>query len=299
MTDFAELLLREQNNVNATVLEFINSEYKSDDIIVFVEGVDDPPFYFDFLTTEYPNRTMRIYTCGGKKALSEVKDFLNDYGLKIKPLKMFYLRDRDFDEFNNRLPDDMFVTKYYSIESYFADGAYVKYLINKFIPTLIREKSRDAIVSSVDDLMQKMTARLIVPMAVFCYLRREEVDVDFQKISIGDFFKYNAQVGNIIPERNRMRKIVPLIKMDDYILDKKEIRAICREFKDKNYKYWIKGKIALQMLRLSLKQVAVQIGGPKQNSLESLSSKIGSFCFSQSRQHLNRLPELSDYFERA
>ncbi|GJD74240.1 DUF4435 domain-containing protein [Methylobacterium goesingense] len=299
MIDFAELLIKEQSNVNATVLEFINSEYKSDDVIVFFEGVDDPPFYFDFLSSHFTGHALRIYTCGGKKAMAEVKSFIDDYELKINPHKILYLRDRDFDEFNNKLPNDMFVTKYYSIESYFAEGAYIRYLIEKFIPTAIKGGARDNIVSSIDSTMAVLARNLLAPMALFCHMRAREVDVELQKLSISDFSRYNSNEDKIVKERNRIEKIARQIKSDDFEFRRSDIVSLCKCFKAIDYKYWIKGKIALQMLRMSVKYVAAQIGGTKQISLESLLSKIGSYCFSQSRPYLEGLPELNAYLETA
>lgn len=299
MIDYAELLINEQSNVNATVLEFINSEYKSDDVIVFFEGIDDPPFYFDFLTAHFSNHTLRIYTCGGKKAMAEVKNFIDDYSLKINPYKILYLRDRDFDQFNDRLPKDMFVTKYYSIESYFADGSYIRYLIEKFIPTSIKGNHRDNIVNSIDITMAEIARNLLAPMAVLCHLRGKEVEIEAQKISISDFCRYNSDGDKIVKERNRVNKIAKQIKLKDAEFSRAEIIYLYRCFRGTDYKYWLKGKIALQMLRMALKYVAAQVGGAKQASLDSLSSKIGSFCFSQSRPYLKGLPELTEYLEGA
>src|SRR4051794_28571808 len=131
MTDFELLLLREQQNPNAAILEFFISQYSSEDIVVLVEGPDDPVFYFDFVAAYLPNQSVFYFPCGGKRSLLKLREFLQSYGLKPRPKKILFFTDSDFDNYLGGGTVGVYATGFYSIENFFCNSRFFQYVVRK------------------------------------------------------------------------------------------------------------------------------------------------------------------------
>jgi len=295
MLDFEELLLAEQKNPNATILEFVNGQYNANEALVFVEGVNDPQFYYDFLKDYLPNDEFRFFNCGGKRSLIQVKDFVSNYTTSTKPSKILYLTDLDFDWLLQRRVKDVFRTKYYSIESYFSHHSYIEYLINKFVPTIIKKGVKTKIINLIKADMSEFATYMIAPMAALCAIRNKGSDANFDKLNVSILFNMNSFDQAIKTQRNRFQLIGETLKVDTAEIDVSEMLVYTRKMRAMDYRYWLRGKIALQLLKLCVRRAAARVDAAFQQALNIVISHIGTPALTHGQSYLRDLPELRSY----
>ncbi len=122
-------LLRNRRRSAATAYDrFIKNVGKNllrTSLHVFVEGHSDPSFYRSFLS-EYCRGlgTPKFYKCGGKRQVYAAREKVrtrDNPPAASKSIVILYLVDKDLSDFLSQeypVVDDVFVTKFYSIENY-------------------------------------------------------------------------------------------------------------------------------------------------------------------------------------
>jgi hypothetical protein len=291
--DFESILLREQNNPTAAILQFFLSKYNGEEIIVFVEGQDDAPFYYDFISSYFPTDTVFFFVCGGKRSLIVMKDFFEGYPLSPMPKKMLYLADRDFDDYLKVVDEGIFKTDQYSIESYFFDRAYFEHVLRKHCATQLSNKSMDGLISGFDQNLQNAVQHLKAPMALICALRAKGSDIDLDSISVADFVQL-TQAGQIERRRNRKAAFQTLLKDDPSMPHCALILRFAREFSPDRFQSWIRGKYGLQLMRLMVRALGMKDTRSAPH-LHKIATAFGSDALKHAKVFLTDIPALNAY----
>ncbi len=269
--DFASLLLEEQSNENASFLELLVKEYTSEDIVAFVEGPDDPIFYYDFLVDYYQESNIIFIPSGGKRGVLGAYANLKTYDLAVKPKKILFLCDRDFDDvLDVKTPEKIYKTDHYSIESYFFSKNYISYILRKFTGGKINTRTINAIVDDVGKEITKIHKYLLGPMSFACLMRKKKAKFDFDKISISDLIDQSR------PKKNRLRAIVQKCIDGNFDYEFKSLIKISRIMRNIPFQNWIRGKIALQLIKQILNRIVHQKYPHLKNTITIISNKIGS-----------------------
>ncbi|MGJ4965498.1 DUF4435 domain-containing protein [Bradyrhizobium sp. HKCCYLRH3061] len=292
MSDFETLLLHEQRNPNATILQFFLSKYESEEIVVVVEGPDDQTFYFDFISDYFPGKRVFFFPCSGKSSLIALKVFLDSYELGVQPERLLFLADKDFDDYLRFVDAGIYKTCVYSIENYFVDQKYFEYVLRKFGAGQLSSRAVDELVAVFEDQLQKAIAAMLVPMAVLCAIRALDRRADFDAISYYDLVK-----GGVQPiERNRgerARVLSELVRPGE-LVDFKSVMTFARAFRKDHFNLWLRGKHGLQLARAVIRCVGARY--PQFSvMLRGVNSFFGTEAFRQAKSFLGDVASLRLY----
>ncbi len=294
MPDFEALLLREQKNPNATILEFFLSEYEAEDVVILVEGADDPLFYYDFITEYLADQSLFFFTCGGKQSLLKLKDFLSDYGLSPQPKKLICLTDKDFDDFLGKVPTGVFQTQFYSIENYFCNPEFFEYVVRKFGAGRVKNSNIPALVDSYKAHLDAAAKLLIVPMAVICALRERGTDIDLDIISCADLIEVDEENKRLKKKAQRSGSLSKLAGTSHIDINCGTVRKFACTFAEMHFNYWLRGKYGLQMMRIVLRLLCIQ-HHQKNDPLPRLGTIFGAESLRHAKAFLRDLPSLKHY----
>ncbi len=91
-----------------------------EDVFAFLEGRDDPSFYFSFLANVIADiRQIHLYKCDNKHGVYRI--YTNVMNLANKKSRILFFVDKDHSDYigeENIVRSNIFVTEYYSIENY-------------------------------------------------------------------------------------------------------------------------------------------------------------------------------------
>lgn len=288
MSDYEALLLQEQRNPNATILQFFLSKYDSEEIVAIIEGPDDQAFYFDFVADYFPDKKVFYFPCSGKSSLLALKDFLSSYELGFDPERLLFLADKDFDDYLNINNEGIFKTEFYSIENYFVNSRYFEYVLRKFSAGRLTNKKVVELVESFAGRLEAAVKLMIVPMAVLCAIRSIDRDADFNSISSIDLVKVSSVI-----EGNRGKRTVALRQLlrGDEAIEVKSVIRFARAFKYDSFNSWLRGKHGLQLVRSIVRHLDSN-NDQSRVLLQSLSSYFGTEAFKQAKNFLVDIPSL-------
>ncbi|MBR1089559.1 DUF4435 domain-containing protein [Bradyrhizobium manausense] len=291
MSDFETLLLQEQRNPNATILQFFLSKYDSEQIVVVVEGPDDQPFYFDFLADYFPGKSIFFFHCSGKPSLLALKAFLESYKLGVQPERLLFLADKDFDDYLQFDDPGVHKTRGYSIESYFVDPKYFEYILRKFGGSQLSNKTIGELVATFEANLKVAVRTTIVPMAVLCAIRSFNRSADFDSISCADLVKVST---DIKPNRQRRTKALGQLLRAGESVDFHSVLSLARKFQKDDFSLWLRGKHGLQLAR-AVSRIVGNLHPQCKGALQILSSLLGTEAFRQAKSFLGDLAGLRQY----
>ena len=176
-------------------------------LFCFVEGKDDRFFYYEFVKKQFPDYNIIFKEAseenrkGRREAVTQLCsfinnkiDFVNEYmNRKISKNQVLFFRDKDFHKIDKEQPENIFTTKYYSIENY---------LINKEVFTLLLRYYFDYDDITInekkekfDELFNEFYKKLINFNTILLlkneiYPTKDVLNYDFNLFSHNNFKKY-------------------------------------------------------------------------------------------------------------
>lgn len=248
MTDsYVELLLGEQDNVNAAIIEVLQSPLSADTLVVLLEGDDDGKFYFDAIKEFQSDAEILLIDCRNKDNVVRAASFFEGYRFGAQPRGILAICDKDFDEFIGKTtPDFVFKTDLYSIENYILDEGVLTYLCEKFsdrrenykdVRRLVVDFRREFIVWSVE---------LRSVFACMAHARAQAEDVEFDDLSVADLLDFTS--GKLARRSDLMAAISEKFKCKNPA-SSRDLAKYSRQFTTKNVDRWVRGKHALQIAK--------------------------------------------------
>jgi hypothetical protein len=290
MADFESLLLKEQRNPNAAILQFFLSRYEAEQVVVVIEGPDDQAFYFDFIADYFPGKSIFYFPCSGKPSLLALKSFLESYSLGVKPEKLLFLADKDFDDYLQLVHQGVFKTDDYSIENYFCSKIYFEYVLRKLSAGQLSNAKIHDLVEAFDAQLNASVNKLIVPMAVLCAIRQLDKDADFDAISCAELFDLTTP--GFCP--NRGARVHSMTALTSHKIGFRSVLAFARAFRRDPFNRWLRGKHGLQLIRAIIKALGTNDPQCKQ-ALQSLSAVFGVEALKHAKVFLGDLQSLRAY----
>lgn len=295
MEDFASLLLAEQSNANVGIIQLLATPYHGEDVIVFVEGPDDPVFYYDFLSAYHPNREVIFIECGGKRGVLSTEANLKTYSLSVKPYKILFLCDSDFDPFIGKSrASPIFYTDFYSIESYFCHENYIRYLLNKHCTKEVGVRLAREISGYVRTKLVEATSKLLGPMAMACCMRSKGSQFEFDAISIADLISFSPN-GDMAKKKMRAVDMQNKSKMTDASCTKKEVLAVARQMRCLPPQVWVRGKLLMQALKIIVGQANRHFSARTKGSFTKITQHLSSGALMLGRSYLGDIKNLRSY----
>jgi len=149
---FREKLRELKQRPKTVVHRVLLNKGKGPGVHVFFEGHDEESFLSNFIEPRIPSGVALFrYTCGGKEGVLNARAELSTL-VQGEDNRWFFV-DRDYDDFLGRAhPDDVYVTRYYSIENEMvSEPVVVRYLRDLMgvddheIETLVIDRFREAL----------------------------------------------------------------------------------------------------------------------------------------------------------
>ncbi|GGK49426.1 DUF4435 domain-containing protein [Salinarimonas ramus] len=296
-TDFEQMLMKEQSNPNAGFVQLLLSDYDEKSVCIFVEGKDDPAFYFDFFSAWFPESSILFFPCGGRRGVIGVKSALAAYSLSVQPKAIYYLRDRDFDDvLGRRCEAEVYRTDYYSVESYFANGTFFSYLLRRFSAPAPNLNYLRSIEKQINDTLVKVSKVMLGPMALLAILRSKGVDFNFDKLKIDQII--DLSTANFRMQKRSMKMMMAL-ELGNVSYSLKELMGVSRVMRKMDFKQWVRGKILSQVMRRICAYHLEQVEAKTGRSYRFLADMFGRLALQYSFGYLKRLDTLERYVHSA
>lgn len=245
MMDFAEILIDEQSNPNALLLEVLTIGYSEWDFIVAVEGRDDQAFYYDYMLKYLDTKNLYFLDCKGKSSLITFKKIADQYEWTDRP-KILYLCDKDYDDFLEMKVDGIWYTSLYSIENYVVEDRFIEWILSKYSLGSISLRDRDMIISAYRSRKEDCRKAILPVAALMCEIRALGEHPDFDQFGIEEIFSVEDEA---LPTRgkkaSRLIKKLGVQKRPQY----KQVRERAKIFAANEFQVWARGKLALQVAR--------------------------------------------------
>ena len=290
MSNYVDLLIAEQSNPSAALLQILVSDYTQYDVIVAIEGDDDKIFYFDFLRADLADKSIMHLPCGGKSAVLGLKRLVEDYEWG-SPIKIAYLCDKDFDDYTNALNDGVFYTPGYSIESYLTTRAYAAYVLEKYSSGAMSIAQRTAIETEFEGILLRMVKELRAVAALMIELRADGSHPDFSSLSVNDFFDLASSPPRKRPDRWARIRAAWCV---DAEVPLRRVMARARQLRPQEYVLWLRGKLGLQLARAAFR-LAINLAPEGARAKAPDSAMFGADGFRSARQFIGEIPTLRDH----
>lgn len=291
--DFVSELVEEQNNPNGLLLQILSSGYEEWSCIIAVEGPDDVPFYFDFITRHIVGET-HFLRCGGKDALLKFKGVAEQYDWAHRP-SILYLCDKDYDDYIGRMVDGVWYTEPYSIESFVACGRYVEYALKKHAGGALMPDARAEFILRFEQELASLVRRVRSYSAYACEVRANGEHPEFDEFGIDKLFVLRG--GRADPAKDRLASAKRELGITS-VVPFKRILARSRMFALDRWQGWLRGKLALQLARKSYER-AIRSSPPEIQEVVPPGTVLGPEALRNAGLFLDDLPGLEDYCRRA
>jgi hypothetical protein len=245
MDDFAQLLTSEQTNQNALLIEILTVNYSDYEYIIAVEGDDDVPFYYDFVYSISPDKSILFQKCNCKAAVLKLKAAVESYEWQDPP-KFRYLCDKDFDDYNDAIAEGVWYTNWYSIESYISCQEFVSYVIAKHSRGTITHSELKKFFETYGRILAGALRTLRPFAALMCELKADGQCPQFDEFGIEQLF--DLRKGALQPKRHKLAAALTAISADPTVSMQRLISR-SRKFHLNEWQCWLRGKLALQLCR--------------------------------------------------
>lgn len=235
--NYSEMMKEEGQSPHSKLTELLQTDYKRFNKIIAVEGPDDTLFYHDYLKSESDS----FFICDGKNGVIGLSAATKEYNPELFE-KIIFICDKDFDDYLNKLQNDIKYTKYYSIESYLCLSQFASYILNKYCTTQISRDLKDEFIKNFDSIFIEASKELLEICSLMLEVKSKKLDAKFDNTSINDFIDENFKKKDINFDFLEKKWEVKNLQEIDY---SKWIEII----KDHDFKLWIRGKYLIQLAK--------------------------------------------------
>ncbi|WP_174449557.1 DUF4435 domain-containing protein [Azospirillum baldaniorum] len=202
-------------------------------VFAFFEGDEDKMIYLTHIKNRSKGRKVYSYICDGKKGVVKLFKELED-----EDGSLLFFVDRDYDDWigdGNNFGERVFVTKWYSAESYLGSSASIEALWDEFVP-LPRDHRLEAFVKDFEKKKHEF-ARSLLPICAWVISKLKAGDkvmlsdlklnqlIDFRgdcstvrkKNAISELHRCHVQkndaleVGNVVYWAKKIKELDPLL----------------------------------------------------------------------------------------
>lgn len=269
-------------------------KFKDKTLHFFFEGLDDQAFYLNFIESIFPEDYICFfYVANGK---DNVYQNYKDINWKVyNKNRVMFFTDKDFDDFLGKVQvkdENIFETKYYSIENYLVtEDTFGRFLRE------ICYITNDAII---DNLKDKFTKQLkvfstyMIPLSAWMiYCRSKLFKVNFSDIDMANLFELNSNFEIKKTTKRGHEKLfeyVCSVTKTSYF-DYSEIKKNYSKLKaTPDYKLFLRGKYELWFFYAFCKNT-VDVIIPKLNEEIKKHNKINTLKLTKCKVTISIKPE--------
>jgi hypothetical protein len=273
---FLDTLNAAANIPEASYITFLQQyKFKDTTIHLFYEGVEDSVFYNTYIQNLIDsNHSTQVYICDGK---NNVLQNYNDINWnKYNKNRVLFFIDKDLEDIQSKniiTDENIFRTKYYSIESYLVCSE----VLERFLKETCNLQDQPLInnlKAKFNDELVRFHKKLLTLSCWIVFCRGNNLILNLNDIKITDFIKLDADLTVI--------KQIPntYISMYDYVCNRirlchlvpyVEILRLCKTLPNTyGYKSFVRGKYELVFLYLFCKKVVDNVLPPINKGIAGL-----------------------------
>jgi hypothetical protein len=233
----------------AAICQKLRMAYVADanEMYVLHEGRDDRHFYSGMLKRIRKKTNFKFLPCGNRDGVTKAYAYIHPLQ-QFSPTRIMYMVDWDYDEVfptDRALPRDVFVTDYYSIESYFIGRPCVEAVLRNVVGIPpeggFLERLLDEIERTITDFADSMRA---ISACILAY-RAKGKKIEQGKISVHTCFSFrgNCAVRRVSGSRAIVLRDVGLR------VSFEEVRKWFKVLLLNDRRYWVRGKLFVWLLR--------------------------------------------------
>lgn len=212
---FKDVLLLAGEIPETSYIKYLQKyKFNEKSIHCFFEGHEDQSFYVNFIENIFPrDYKLHYYVCNGKEHVEQNYKDIN-WGTYSKNRTLFFI-DKDYsDVLGNRkyTDENIFETKYYSIENYFVSTeSYVRFL--KEICSIQSEDIINKLTVQFEKELLSFYYKTTLLFGWIVYCRRNRYDLNLNNIDMSKLFSFTEELKL---EKNLSQ---PYNSMFEYVFD--------------------------------------------------------------------------------
>jgi hypothetical protein len=255
---FADLL-RQSRQGSSTVLHKFLTTYSPgpERIYLFVEGQPDEAFYRAFVSGYLAEgQQIFVYNCEGKDRVYEIYEKVVFRYPRCTNV-MFFV-DKDVDDvvgIARRQDPRIYVTEYYSIESYLVSRAVLERYFSDFVKIKRVTVKLDDIFSSFDQLLSAFYSLMTPVMAYIVNMRRSGNRILLNDLKLGHWLRITSDGIRRTPRKNKLEWICGISQTASSAHVWQQVRKTTAELKRLPPKSFIRGKFEAWFLLEFVKRV--------------------------------------------
>lgn len=239
--EFLDYLKNAAKSNTATYTKFLQQYNTNDNAIhIFFEGKDDPSFYSNYIE-RYKKKNQRLYYYRAKNKKGVYENYEKIEWCNYQKNRVLFLVDKDFREILNQTyptDDNIFETKYYSIENY---------LVTK---SMFARCLRELLSIDDDSLINKITREFIIQLVNFhkeimpvisliLYYRDNNMVANLNQIDLSNVFSFNEKVKRKRNIKEYLEKAMDTNSTAPFAEVLRHMRTLSQI---SNSKYFVRGK---------------------------------------------------------
>jgi hypothetical protein len=249
-TGFKGLLESKKRTPHIVVHTFRVSKSRPSTVHIFAESSDDIAYYGPYIRShgyEYVP-----YDCDNKAGVIEVAESVRQLSTRLSECLFFV--DADLDRFlgreiNTNVANRLFVTKYYSIESYLCEEMLLDIIFLEMAgitksPTY--ESCRAAIGSN-----SAILRALLLISGITLLARRRNLKVNLNNFSMARILRTGA--GGVKVRAEYFRQFLSDVSIEALTFGFRDVRGVIRELGHDDYRCFVRGKYLLEYFLWSIR----------------------------------------------
>jgi len=242
--------LREARQSPAAAYQQFALQYPktSNDVHAFLEGRDDPSFYFSFLLRAVSDiNKIHVYRCSNKKGVYDA--YAKVMRLVRKPSFVLFFVDKDHSDLIGEVYDtatNIYVTEYYSIENYLVSDSMFRRIWEDFFNAIQLKVDFDTISTKFQDELAQFY-KFALPLSAWIILnRRKGMKPNVNNVKLGELCKFSEdltlQAQPLTELISHLENVCGINCIDDV---KSELSQVINELVNIEPKKYIRGKYEL------------------------------------------------------
>jgi hypothetical protein len=266
--DFLAKIKNAAKTSNEPYINLLQQYKKSDKSIhLFHEGKDDPSFYTNFIKNilgeEYK---LYFYNSGNKDKV--LKDYKKINWSTYKKHRVLFFTDKDYSDIlglKHITDENIFVTKYYSIENYLVTKEVVERILVELI-SIREEVIIRGIIKDFDKQYSRFCDLIRIISAWTLFHKRSGREPVLQNIKLKDIFKFVSKNGILRSKSPKFGLFNYLDTKTKVVTPSKSMKKIIREYKQLKLvpsKSHIRGKYEVWFLSAYIEYLLKELNSQK------------------------------------
>lgn len=277
-SSFKEMLEDEMRSAPAGIAEYLQLKIDDQTVVIFVEGKDDVPFYTGLIASIESDCDLEFVECFSKTGVVNAHEFISRQDDVRLPRGHMFVCDRDYIDIEQRISEnrEIFITDYYSIESYLFDHDYIKHiLLTKCRMTRMRDRERS--VNEIMNRVQEFAFEIRYFAALMWCERLCGGSTNFDDYPINSWFEISG-CGRFVCHLKSEETLYSKFGLNDG--HRELYNSILKRTPDMDVRLWFRGKHLMQIIRKILSVLPI----PNRHEVMSYFGKHGLHEYARSKK---------------